>query len=51
MIDGDHLIAVFEDCENVLKTVIFTLQVGCTRHFVPGFQTVPKSFKNQGFVS
>jgi len=35
------------DSKNVLKTVIFSLQVGLTSNFVSDFQTVIKSCKTQ----
>jgi len=37
-----------EDSKNVLKTIIFSLQVGLTSNFVPDCQTMLKSSKNQG---
>jgi len=37
-----------EDSKNVLKTVIFLLQVGLTSNLVPDCQTALKSCKNQG---
>jgi len=36
-----------EDSKNVLKTVIFSLQVGLTSNFVSACQSVLKGCKNQ----
>jgi len=40
-----------KDSKNMLKTVIFSLQVDLTSNFVPDCHTVLKSCKNQGYKS